>query len=171
LSFVDIFSKNTQNIKFQENPSRVVPCGRTEGHTDKHDEANICSSQFSARALKKHRPSISMYRFKVHESKIIPFSKSQHEQVDKIASVPCEQFQLFKTRLYSCCRRLRVMQRERKKRSTLKIKVPRYVIKIGRILWPSHPKLLVQQIVNYTLADLTNMYRKYNHKRTKHILL
>ena len=36
---------------------------------------------------------------------------------------------------------------------------------------PSHPKLLVQQIGNYTLADLTNIYRKYKHKRMKHILL
>jgi len=36
---------------------------------------------------------------------------------------------------------------------------------------PSHPNPLVEQIGNYTLADLTNMYRKYKHKRTKHIQL
>ena len=33
----------------------------------------------------------------------------------------------------------------------------------------SHP--LVQQIRNYTIADLTNLHKKYKHKRTKHILL
>jgi hypothetical protein len=33
------------------------------------------------------------------------------------------------------------------------------------------PQTLVQQIGNYTLADLTALYRKYKHKRTKHILL
>jgi len=34
-----------------------------------------------------------------------------------------------------------------------------------------HPNPPVQQIGNYTLADLTYMYRKYKHKRTKHVLL
>ena len=36
---------------------------------------------------------------------------------------------------------------------------------------PLHPNPLVQQIGNYTLTDLTNLYRKYEHKYTKHILL
>jgi hypothetical protein len=36
---------------------------------------------------------------------------------------------------------------------------------------PLHPNPLVQQIGNYTLADLTNFYKTYKHKRTKHILL
>ena len=36
---------------------------------------------------------------------------------------------------------------------------------------PSHPNPPVQHIGNYTLADLTNMYRKYIHKRKKFILL
>jgi hypothetical protein len=36
---------------------------------------------------------------------------------------------------------------------------------------PSHPNPLVTQIRNYTLADLTNMNRKYKHTRTKHKLL
>jgi uncharacterized protein YbaR (Trm112 family) len=36
---------------------------------------------------------------------------------------------------------------------------------------PSHHNPLVQQIGNYTLVDLTNLYKKYEHKRTKHILL
>ena len=31
---------------------------------------------------------------------------------------------------------------------------------------PPYPKPLVQQIGNYNLADLTNIYRKYKHKRT-----
>jgi hypothetical protein len=35
---------------------------------------------------------------------------------------------------------------------------------------PSHPKPLVQQIGNYSLADLTNLYKKHTHNRTKHIL-
>ena len=30
---------------------------------------------------------------------------------------------------------------------------------------------LIQQIRNYTPADLTNLYKQYKHKRTKHILL
>ena len=36
--------------------------------------------------------------------------------------------------------------------------------------WPLHPNPLVQQIWNYTLADLTNLYKKYKHKSTRHIL-
>jgi hypothetical protein len=36
---------------------------------------------------------------------------------------------------------------------------------------PLHSNPLVQQIGNCTLADLTNFYKKYKHKRTKHILL
>ena len=36
---------------------------------------------------------------------------------------------------------------------------------------PLHPNPLVQQIGIYTLADLTNLYKKYKHKRTKLILL
>jgi len=36
---------------------------------------------------------------------------------------------------------------------------------------PSHPNPPVQQTGNYTLAELTNLYKKYKHKRTKHILL
>ena len=36
---------------------------------------------------------------------------------------------------------------------------------------PSHPKLLVQQIGHYTVADLTTLYKKYKHHRPKHILL
>jgi len=36
---------------------------------------------------------------------------------------------------------------------------------------PLHPNPLVKQIGNCTLADLTNLYKKYKHKRTKHILL
>jgi hypothetical protein len=34
-----------------------------------------------------------------------------------------------------------------------------------------HPNPLVQQIGNCTVADLTNLCKKYKHKRTKHILL
>jgi hypothetical protein len=36
---------------------------------------------------------------------------------------------------------------------------------------PPHPKPTVQQIRNYTQADLTKLYTKYKHKRTNHILL
>ena len=36
---------------------------------------------------------------------------------------------------------------------------------------PSHPKPPVQPTGNYSLASLTNMYRKYKHKRPKHIVL
>ena len=46
-----IFEKYS-NIKFYENPSsgsRVVPCGRTDGHTDRYDEANSSFSQFCER--------------------------------------------------------------------------------------------------------------------------
>jgi len=41
------------NIKFHEKPSSdilVVPCGRTDGRTDGHDEANIRFSQCCERA-------------------------------------------------------------------------------------------------------------------------
>jgi len=36
---------------------------------------------------------------------------------------------------------------------------------------PAHPNLLVREIRNYTLPDLHRQYRKYIHKRTKHLLL
>jgi len=36
---------------------------------------------------------------------------------------------------------------------------------------PLHPNPLAQQTDKYTLADLTNIYKKIKHKRTKHILL
>jgi hypothetical protein len=43
------------NIKFDENPScgsGVVPCGQTDGRTDRYDEANNRFSQFCERAEK-----------------------------------------------------------------------------------------------------------------------
>jgi len=36
---------------------------------------------------------------------------------------------------------------------------------------PSHTKPPVQQVGNCSLADMTNLYKPYEHKRTKHILL
>ena len=39
----------SSNNKFHENPSsgsRVVSCGKTDGRTDRHDEANSPFSQF-----------------------------------------------------------------------------------------------------------------------------
>jgi len=47
-----IFEKYS-NIKFHENPfigCQAVLCGRTDGRTDTHDEANNGSSQFCERA-------------------------------------------------------------------------------------------------------------------------
>jgi len=46
-----IFEKST-NIKFHENltSGSRVPCGRTHGRTDMHDEANRRFSQFCERA-------------------------------------------------------------------------------------------------------------------------
>jgi len=35
----------------------------------------------------------------------------------------------------------------------------------------AHPNPLVREIGNYTLPDLHRQYRKYIHKRTKHLLL
>ena len=36
---------------------------------------------------------------------------------------------------------------------------------------PTHPNPLVRSIGNYTLADLHRQYKKYIHKRPKHLLL
>ena len=36
---------------------------------------------------------------------------------------------------------------------------------------PTHPNLLISSIGNYSLADLHCHYKKYKHKRSKHILL
>jgi hypothetical protein len=36
---------------------------------------------------------------------------------------------------------------------------------------PAHPNPLVRSIGNYTLADLHHQYKKYIHKRPKHLLL
>ena len=35
----------------------------------------------------------------------------------------------------------------------------------------THPNPLVRQIGDYTLSDLQQQYKKYIHKRTKHLLL
>jgi hypothetical protein len=50
--FLQIFEKKSLIIKFHQNPSsgsRIVPCGRTDGH----EEGNSCSSQFCKRAYKQ----------------------------------------------------------------------------------------------------------------------
>ena len=36
---------------------------------------------------------------------------------------------------------------------------------------PAHPNPLIRSIGSYSLADLHRQYKKYIHKRTKHILL
>jgi hypothetical protein len=36
---------------------------------------------------------------------------------------------------------------------------------------PKHPNPLIRSIGNYSLSDLHNQYKKYIHKRPKHILL
>ena len=36
---------------------------------------------------------------------------------------------------------------------------------------PAHPNPLIRSIGNYSLADLHRQYKKYIHKRPKHILL
>jgi len=36
---------------------------------------------------------------------------------------------------------------------------------------PGHPNPLARSIGNYTLADLHRQYKKYIHKRSKHLLL
>ena len=36
---------------------------------------------------------------------------------------------------------------------------------------PTHPNPLISSIGNYSLADLHCQYKKYKHKRPKHILL
>jgi hypothetical protein len=48
-------SQKYSSIKFHENSSsgsRVVPCGRTDGQTGRHDEANIRFLQLGERAYK-----------------------------------------------------------------------------------------------------------------------
>jgi len=52
------FLEKYSTIKFHENPSSGspgVPCGRKEGRTDRHDEANSGFSQFCERALKEEK--------------------------------------------------------------------------------------------------------------------
>ena len=60
-----IFEKSS-NIKFQENPfseTRVIPCGRTDKQTDRHDEANSRLSQLCERALIKLEYAFKMLSF------------------------------------------------------------------------------------------------------------
>jgi len=48
-----VFDRYTR-AKFEENlscGSQVVPCGRTDGRTDRHEETNVSSSQFCERAV------------------------------------------------------------------------------------------------------------------------
>lgn len=55
------------------------------------------------------------------------------------------------------------------KHKTLVLKMVSSIPQIYFAHCPTHPNPLVQQIGKYTLAYVTNMYRKY--KRPKHILL
>jgi hypothetical protein len=51
-----IFEKHF-NIKFYENPcsgDRVVPCGRTDGHADKHEEAKVAFRNFQTAPRNVH---------------------------------------------------------------------------------------------------------------------
>ena len=53
LKFLGRFSKKYSNIKFHKNPSsgsRVVPCRRTDGQMDTHDEVNCRFLKFYAGA-------------------------------------------------------------------------------------------------------------------------
>jgi len=48
LQFSKQFFEKCTNVKFRENPSRggrVIPCGQTDGLTDRHEEANSRISQ------------------------------------------------------------------------------------------------------------------------------
>jgi hypothetical protein len=50
--------------KFNEYPSRrspVAPCGRTDKHTDRYDEANSRSSQFFERAYRKKNATLVLF--------------------------------------------------------------------------------------------------------------
>jgi len=54
-NILDRFSKNSQTSNFNENPSSgspVIPCGRTDRRTDRHDEALIAFHNY-ANAHKK----------------------------------------------------------------------------------------------------------------------
>ena len=62
-----IFEKYS-NIKFHENPSsgsRVVPYGRTDRRTNKHDEANSHYSQFFETPKNLHKTFIYGNIFKI----------------------------------------------------------------------------------------------------------
>ena len=63
LNFLDRFSKNS-SIKFYQNPSsgsRVVACGRTDGRTDRHDEANSLRQPVLGSIPRKGTPEISSW--------------------------------------------------------------------------------------------------------------
>ena len=50
--FYTDFRKKISKIKVHKNPSngsQVVPCGRTDGRADRHDEANSPFAQFGER--------------------------------------------------------------------------------------------------------------------------
>ena len=51
------------------------------------------------------------------------------------------------------------------------IVIERHHLSLCTLCNSSQPNPPVQRIRNYTLADLTNTYKKYKHKRPKHILL
>jgi hypothetical protein len=55
LNSLEKILENSSSIKFNENPpsgSRIVPCGQTDGLTDRYDESNSRFSQFCERDLK-----------------------------------------------------------------------------------------------------------------------
>jgi len=54
LEFSRRILEKSSKTKFSKNPSsgsRVDPCGRTDGRTDRHDEANSSFSQFLRQRL------------------------------------------------------------------------------------------------------------------------
>jgi hypothetical protein len=129
----------------QWEPSCSMRTGRTDIRT------NMTKPIFVLRNL-AHAPKKSIAHrlrslgFKRTKVKQFHFPNHSMNKLTKIAPVRYEQFHFFSGQGYipvagvfvSC--RERGRERERKKRSTWKIKVSRYVIKIGRILGPLTPQ-------------------------------
>ena len=84
---LQIFEKKS-NIKFHDNPSsrsRVVPCGWTDGQTDRHDEPN---SHFSLMPLRSWPYEINMLCAIGACSSVLTF-ESLNQLLQKILSAPC----------------------------------------------------------------------------------
>jgi hypothetical protein len=91
--YQQIFEKYS-SIKFHENPSignRVVPCGLTDGRTERHDEANSRFSRFCEGAVKVTEYKMCVLTFSTSFSeKFLILRRTQRDIITNVYRTSCQ---------------------------------------------------------------------------------